>query len=443
MSALPRVSLIVVCFDYGRFLAECLDSALAQPYPNLEVILVDDGSTDETPQVAAAYGDRIRSIRKANGGVASAVNAGMEAATGELIALVSADDTLCPDRFGAQVAHLLAHPETGLVYSDMEVVDGDGNLLHPSWFGLMGAESPSGDLLERLMLGNVVSGGALLVRASLRHRWHPIPEFMRAEDWYIAFQVACVAGIDFVPVPAIRYRKHGSNMNFGNANRAENGVDELLVRRAIAASRDTGRASFGHVAANAAVLRDVPEELRLRALDRDPRDWRGAARARHAEAAALLEERRFDAAARTLVQAYGLDPTSDEPLRLASFAADLAQRRRDGIAGAAMRGFRAVADADELLADEPLLRSYLDSFAAEDDAMLIVRVATREQLDALAARLGASGSDAYVLAADEEDRTLAAVGDALLGRAAAGGELGLLPRFESGLELRAFASRRR
>src|SRR5215470_9267572 len=119
MSDWPKVTALILAYNYGPFLTECVESALGQNYAGeLEVIVVDDGSTDNTSEVLAAFGDRITVIRQENAGVNAAMTRGMRAATGEVIALLDADDAWMPDKLRLQVAELLANPAVGFVYSD-------------------------------------------------------------------------------------------------------------------------------------------------------------------------------------------------------------------------------------------------------------------------------------------------------------------------------------
>lgn len=100
----PLVSVVIPCYNHGQFLADAVQSVLRQTHPACEAIVVDDGSTDSTPQVAAAFGGAIRSIRQVNQGLSAARNRGIEAATGETVVFLDADDLLEP----AYVATLLA-----------------------------------------------------------------------------------------------------------------------------------------------------------------------------------------------------------------------------------------------------------------------------------------------------------------------------------------------
>src|SRR2546423_7727277 len=91
------VSVVVPAYNYARYLPQAIDSALGQTHPPLEVIVVDDGSTDDTPRVLDAYGDRIRAVRQANQGAGAARNAGIAVARGEYVAFLDSDDLWRPD----------------------------------------------------------------------------------------------------------------------------------------------------------------------------------------------------------------------------------------------------------------------------------------------------------------------------------------------------------
>lgn len=117
MIATPLVSVVIPAYNCSAYIAMAVQSALDQDYPNKEIIVVDDGSTDGTAAVLAGFGDHIIVIRQPNSGVASARNQGMRKARGELIALLDADDLWLPGKLRKQVEYLCVHPELGAVYS--------------------------------------------------------------------------------------------------------------------------------------------------------------------------------------------------------------------------------------------------------------------------------------------------------------------------------------
>lgn len=124
---LPLVSILVPSYNGAAFLREALDSILAQTYPNLEIILLDDASTDDTPAIAVGYGSRIRYVRQPNNlGIYDNVNIGIALARGSLIATYHADDIYLPTIVEAQAAYFHAHPEVGAVFCSDIFVDAHG-----------------------------------------------------------------------------------------------------------------------------------------------------------------------------------------------------------------------------------------------------------------------------------------------------------------------------
>lgn len=114
--ALPLVSVIMPAYNARAYIGQAIRSVLEQDYPNLELIVVDDGSRDGTPDEARTFGERVRVFERRNGGPAAARNFGFTVARGELIAFLDADDVWLPGKLKAQVAYLQAQPEVGVVF---------------------------------------------------------------------------------------------------------------------------------------------------------------------------------------------------------------------------------------------------------------------------------------------------------------------------------------
>lgn len=126
---LPRVSLVTPAYNQAQYLAETIDSVLAQDYPNLEYIVIDDGSTDNTPELLRRYAGRIHWERQANQGQAATLNSGWSKATGAIIGYLSSDDKLKPDAVSELVRYLLGNPGVVLVYPDFDLIDAGGRLI--------------------------------------------------------------------------------------------------------------------------------------------------------------------------------------------------------------------------------------------------------------------------------------------------------------------------
>jgi glycosyltransferase involved in cell wall biosynthesis len=114
--SLPLITVIIGAYNAERYLAEAIDSVLAQTHPRLELIVVDDGSTDGSGRIAKSYGDPVRCIRQKNGGMAAARNRAIPEARGDYLAFLDADDRFPPDKLRSQLAVFEAQPELDVVY---------------------------------------------------------------------------------------------------------------------------------------------------------------------------------------------------------------------------------------------------------------------------------------------------------------------------------------
>lgn len=119
----PVVSLVINNYNYGSFLAQAIDSALNQTYPHTEVIVVDDGSTDNSREIIASYGDKITPVLKENGGQASAFNAGFAASRGDIICFLDSDDIFRPEKVTEVVKAFGDRQDLGWCFHPLKVVD--------------------------------------------------------------------------------------------------------------------------------------------------------------------------------------------------------------------------------------------------------------------------------------------------------------------------------
>jgi glycosyltransferase involved in cell wall biosynthesis len=125
-SPMLSISIVTPAFNASSFLRETIDSVLAENYPSLDYVVVDDGSTDDTPAILAAYGARIRVLHRPNSGEQSAVNAGVAVATGDLVAVINADDPIRPGLLVAAAQAFAVRPELVAVYPDWIMIDSKG-----------------------------------------------------------------------------------------------------------------------------------------------------------------------------------------------------------------------------------------------------------------------------------------------------------------------------
>src|SRR6202171_2194647 len=132
----PFFSVLIDTYNYGEFIEEAVSSALAQDFPakEREILVVDDGSTDDTRERLRKFGETIRYLRKTNGGQASAFNFGFEHARGEVIALLDADDVWLPEKLGRVYETFERHPAAGMVYHRVHLWSGGGGISEDTYF---------------------------------------------------------------------------------------------------------------------------------------------------------------------------------------------------------------------------------------------------------------------------------------------------------------------
>ena len=214
----PLVSVLMASYNYGQYLEQALESVRRQTYRSIEVIVCDDGSTDDSCEMVERVGRRdarIRLIRKANGGVASALNAAYGASRGDVLCLLDADDLFMPEKVEAVVDHLRRLPEVGFVTHAMQVIDGTGDPLH---------EIPFVRRVETGWIAPAVRkrGGrwrnqpasALSFRREVARHLFPLPEreLRREADGYLFTLAPLLTHVSFIDRVLSAYRLHGSNL---------------------------------------------------------------------------------------------------------------------------------------------------------------------------------------------------------------------------------------
>jgi glycosyltransferase involved in cell wall biosynthesis len=219
----PLVSCIVPVFNGERYLAEAIESILAQGHRPLEVIVVDDGSTDTTPEVARSFGDAVRYLRQDNAGCAAARNRGIEVARGEYIAFQDADDVWSRDKLSRQLARFAARPEL------------DYCVTHVQNFWVAELEAEAERLRDhpraRALPGYVAQ--ALLARRSLFASvggFDPAVRLAESIDWFMRADRSGAVS-ELLPEVLVFRRLHASNSTRHGASEAQEAVLRLLKRR--------------------------------------------------------------------------------------------------------------------------------------------------------------------------------------------------------------------
>jgi hypothetical protein len=206
------VSVVIAAYNGDRFLAETLDSVLAQDHDAVEVIVVDDGSTDGTPDILARYAGRLTVIRQENRGVSAARNRGAELATGELIAFLDQDDVWETGLLSAQVHDLERHSDSALVYADSWVIDATGTVRGRRSSYLNYVEGHIFDQL--LQRGNFIPIETSVMRLSVFRELGGFNESLRyLEDFDLFLRLARRHRISCQSAVLARYRVHDRNLS--------------------------------------------------------------------------------------------------------------------------------------------------------------------------------------------------------------------------------------
>lgn len=208
------VSVIIPAYNRSAYIDQTVQSVLEQTYPQVELIVVDDGSTDGTYEQLQAYGNRIRLLsheNRQNKGQSAALNLGLQAASGDYIAILDSDDYWAPDKLERQVACLQANPDIGLVYCNGYHVDAGGRVLYP--FHPEGHTEPN-DPNQLLLDCYMLLPQSSLVRAAVFRQAGLFDESLRAaQDHDMLIRIAELTTFAYQPEYGFYYRRHGASIS--------------------------------------------------------------------------------------------------------------------------------------------------------------------------------------------------------------------------------------
>src|SRR5215471_9471737 len=253
----PFFSVIIDSYNYGQYVEDAVSSALEQDFPaaEREILVVDDGSTDETPARLRKFGHAIRYLHKPNGGQASAFNYGFQEARGQVIALLDADDVWLPTKLACVHEAFAKNPVAGMVYHRLYWWDGANETTADRHFiAVSGNVSRSRSTLLQYPMA---STSCLAFRRTMLKELLPVPEALRSQaDAFLTALIIYVAPVVAVPDYLGKYRLHGANLFQSERSKAPR---ELLERR---------------MAMRAALLSEIENWLREKGLDTRSADLR-------------------------------------------------------------------------------------------------------------------------------------------------------------------------
>ncbi len=226
---MPKVSVILTTYNRTHLVGEAIESVLAQTYQDWELIVMDDGSADGTGDIVKAFAQkdsRVRCIHRENMGISAVRARSIAFAEGEYITFLDDDDEFAPDKLERQVSFLDAHPEAGLVYSYVDMIDAEKKLIR-KW-PYRAAES-----FVALIKDCVIQPNATLVRMECFKRLGTFRlDFKGGDDYEMWLRIAKFYPIAFLPFTAGTYRWHTSNFSHDWKKRCFNDVNVFKAVRA-------------------------------------------------------------------------------------------------------------------------------------------------------------------------------------------------------------------
>ena len=234
----PTVSVVVTTYNHARYIEATLESVFKQTHPPMEIIVVDDGSTDETPSILARFGDKVRYIRQKNQGVASSRNTGISQARGDYVALLDGDDLWECEKLAVQSRAACDFPESGLIVANGVEFD-DSRILQPSLLRDVVKELQLQDdhvvtvpYYEQALEGNPIwtASQVMMPRTVLHHIGPSDQKFRWGSDYDLYLRIANQYDITFITTRLVKWRYlHTSASGPGDLRRLRYCHDHILA----------------------------------------------------------------------------------------------------------------------------------------------------------------------------------------------------------------------
>ena len=219
--ALPLVTVIAICFNHERFVLECLEGIRSQTYPNVQLIVVDDCSTDDSARIIRGWVrdtgvDCALILHDENRGVCRTRNEALALARGEYVSSVSTDDVWAPEKIALQVERMAElPPSVGVLYADADLMDEQGRPLPGTFLERLGRmrRTPEGEVYEALLEQNFIPAMTTLVRTRCYETVGGFDETLDYEDWDMWLRIAREYEFAHLPRVVARYRLHPSSLS--------------------------------------------------------------------------------------------------------------------------------------------------------------------------------------------------------------------------------------
>ena len=261
----PLVSIVIPSHNHARFLRDTVESALRQAHRPIEVVVVDDGSTDDTPAVGAAF-QGVRFVRQIRQGAAAARNLGFRETAGEYVTFLDADDRLLPEAVALGVEYLAAHPACAFVTGHVRIIDENGAMV-----AVPPQDHPDASYLSLLRANYVWTPGAVMYRRAALDAYAPFdPAAGGSADYELNIRLARRFDIACHHRVVLDYRRHTSNMSRGAEYMLESAVRVRRRHRKYVRRDPVARAALG------AGIRIVQADFGARVVEQVAVDLRAA-----------------------------------------------------------------------------------------------------------------------------------------------------------------------
>ncbi len=236
---MPRVSVVIPTYNQASFLGEAVGSALAQTYRDFEVIVIDDGSTDNTPEVASSFPPAVRYFRQENRGISAARNRGIELANGEYLAFLDSDDILLENALEKSVAFMDQHPEAGFCYGQVYSIDEKGRPMRLS--RLRGARASCirdgrEQIARMLWRGDIAPSAVLARRSCVEEAGLFNTNVHMGEDVDMWLRLAMRYAVGYLAEPVAKYRVNPQSITAQSSFEANKRSHTAFVQRALEAA---------------------------------------------------------------------------------------------------------------------------------------------------------------------------------------------------------------
>lgn len=205
----PLVTVVIPSYNRAQYIAETIESVLGQTYPNIEIIVIDDGSTDNTREIVENYVPRVQYVWQENAERGASRNHGLRLAKGEFISFLDSDDLWLPNKVEDDLAAFQDTPEAGVVFSDAMEIDAEGRELK-----IMRIKAYSGRVTERLIQNNFVVMATHLVKTELVRKiggFREERQLSGSEDWEMWVRLSTISDFKYFPKANTKKRTHDAN----------------------------------------------------------------------------------------------------------------------------------------------------------------------------------------------------------------------------------------